>query len=53
MFFYYTNNIKHASVTQLDRVSGFEPGSWGFESLRECHIHTKKVSFKRSKDVYK
>lgn len=26
--------ISHASVAQLDRVSGFEPGGRGFESLR-------------------
>ena len=25
----------NASVAQLDRASGYEPGGWGFESLRE------------------
>ena len=29
----------HAPVAQLDRVPGFEPGGWGFKSLRACKLH--------------
>ena len=29
--------ILYAPVAQPDRVPGYEPGGWGFESLRACH----------------
>ena len=27
-----------APVAQLDRVPGYGPGGWGFDSLRVCHF---------------
>lgn len=49
IFIKNTSNIKNfvveyiidASVAQLDRVAGFEPVGWGFESLR---MHQMKLS---------
>lgn len=53
IFIKNTSNIKNfvveyiidASVAQLDRVAGFEPVGWGFESLR---MHQMKLSLTQS-----
>lgn len=47
--------IKYTPVAQQDRVPGYEPGGWGFESLRVCHrsstwrnkLHSFKLSQSR------
>ncbi len=36
---------RRASVAQLDRAPGFEPGGWGFESLRAYSLWLKFSDF--------